>query len=552
MIYLDPPFNSNTDYNMFFRRGGWDSAQVKAFDDTWSWDGSAADTKADLLASRISPQIQALEVLLGQNGMMAYCIMMAARLLEMHRVLKPKGLIFLHCDSTASHYLKILLDTIFGDSNYRNEVIWKRTHSRVASRKLPRVHDTILLYSKGGGVRVNPVRIPYDEVYLVKHYGEKDANGRRYQLVSLTGPGTRTGESGKPWRGVDPAATSPRHWSAPQKFPAHVGKPDNYDSMSVHQKLDELYRLGLIVFPEKGSIPRFKRYLNKDDGTTMTDVITDVPPLSKNAAERMDYPTQKPAKLVSRFIQMATEPGDLVLDPFCGCGTTASAAHAMDRRFIGIDASMQAVHLIRKRMMDSHQVPVDVEGLPYTLPQAAEMARTKPFEYEKWMVDRIGLHPNDKQVGDGGSDGEGTVVVGENVYAQVVCQVKGGRVNPDDVRALAGTVEKRSNAAFGPAPLPEDAEWGRTGRGQEFRGGRDGTGVLQKNPGVYDGAAVPGGAPCPAAPGRYGTRGARRQTAQGPPVSPVTAVLDRKKRYTLQPTRAYTHNPEFVADCHAG
>lgn len=151
----------------------------------------------------------------------------------------------------------------------------------------------------------------------------------------------------------------PQALATPQKFPAHVRKPDNYDSMSVHQNLDELYRLGLILFSKKGIIPRFKRYLNKDDDTTMTDVITDIPPLPKNAAERMRYPT-KPAKLVSRFIQMATKPGDLVLDPFCDCGTTASAAHAMYRRFIGIDASMQAVHLIRQRMIDSHKVHVDM------------------------------------------------------------------------------------------------------------------------------------------------------------------------------------------------
>lgn len=445
MVYLDPPFNSKTDYNILFKDGK-DTAQVKAFDDKWSFNGSAHETYAELMDSPISDTMQGLRMVLCETSTMAYLCIMAVRMLEMHRILKDTGSIFLHCDPTASHYLKVVMDAIFGATNFRNEIVWRRSRNKGTSKKLAAVHDVILFYAKGASAKFNTVRTEHDPNYVKKYYKQRDKSGH-YQPVALTGPGKTKGESGKRWRGVDPSKSG-RHWAAPREFPPHVAKPQEYDAMSVHEKLDALDGLGLIWWPKKdGGMPRFKRYLY--GGTAVTDVMVDINPLSANSQEYLGFQTQKPQALISRLVEMATDPGDMVMDPFCGCGTTVVAAVDLNRRFIGIDASVEATGLIERRIKELYDIDVAVEGLPYTIEQAEELGATDGQEFQRWIISKMrGFHPNQRLSGDKGVDGAAKVFF-KNDYLKVVCSVKGGRnLNLASLRELVGTVQNQ-NAAFG-------------------------------------------------------------------------------------------------------
>ena len=445
MIYLDPPFNSKTNYNILFKDGE-DTAQVKAFEDKWTFNGTAHDAYTDLMQTRISDAMQGLKQILGDVGTMAYLCIMAIRLLEMHRTLKPTGSIYLHCDPTASHYLKVVMDAVFGAKNFRNEVVWRRSHNKGAGRKMAAVHDVILFYAKSDLATFNTVLVEHDPAYVKKFYRHRDEHGR-YRLVLLTGPGTTGGESGRSWRGVDPT-NSGRHWAAPRAFPPHMEKPQEYDSLSVHRKLDALDGLGLIHWPKKkGGAPQFKRYLY--GGTALTDVIVDVNPLYKNSSESLGFQTQKPRALIGRFIEMATNRGDLVMDPFCGCGTTVAAAAALDRRFIGIDASVEATALVKQRIKESYDIDVEIRGLPYTVEQAEELGSTDGHKFQRWIISKMpGFLPNERQSHDGGVDGSAKVFLGGD-YRTVVCSVKGGRrPNISALRELIGTVKARG-AMFG-------------------------------------------------------------------------------------------------------
>lgn len=445
MIYLDPPFNSKTDYNILFKDGN-DTAQVKAFEDKWTFNGSAHEAYHALMDTNVSDVMQGLKMMLGDSSTMAYLCIMAERLLEMHRILKDTGSLYLHCDPTASHYLKVILDAIFGQDNFRNEIVWRRSHNKGTGRKLAAVHDVIFFYGKTRFTTFNTVRVEHDPEYVKKHYKQRDEHGH-YQPVALTGPGKTGGESGKSWRGIDPSKSG-RHWAAPREFPPHIEKPPEYDSMSVHQKLDMLNDHGLIWWPKKdGGMPRFKRYLY--GGTAITDVIVDVNPLSANSAEYLGFQTQKPLSLISKFVEMSTNPDDLVMDPFCGCGTTVAAAAALDRQFIGIDASVEATALIERRIKELYNMDVETEGLPYTIQQAEDLGATDGHEFQRWIITKMhGFHLNQKQSSDEGVDGSAKVFF-KNDYLKVICSVKGGRnLNPAMLRELIGTVQKQS-AAFG-------------------------------------------------------------------------------------------------------
>ena len=445
MIYLDPPFNSKTDYNLLFKDGN-DMAQVKAFEDKWTFNGTAYSAYHDLMKTPVSDVMQGLKKILDDGSTMAYLCIMTERLLEMHRVLKPTGSIFLHCDPTASHYLKVVMDAIFGQGNFRNEIVWRRSRNKGTTRKLAAVHDSILFYVKGEPATFNRIVAEHDSGYVEKHYKKKDAGGN-YQAVALTGPGKTGGESGMPWRGVDPSKSG-RHWAAPREFPPHMEKPGEYDGLSVHKKLDMLDKHGLILWPEKeNGMPRFKRYLY--GGTAITDVIVDVNPLSPKSPEYLRFQTQKPRALISRFIEMSTNKGEVVMDPFCGCGTTVVAAAALSRQFIGIDASVEATGLVQRRIKEAHNLDVEIEGLPYTIQQAEELGATDGQEFQRWIISKMpGFHPNPKQSGDGGIDGSAKVFFRDD-YRTVICSVKGGRnLNPAMLRELVGTV-KKEDAEFG-------------------------------------------------------------------------------------------------------
>ena len=326
LIYLDPPFNSKADYNILFKeRSGKEAvAQAQAFSDFWHWDMPTAETYSAIQKDPdIGRVITFLHEHLGQNDMMAYLVMMTVRLKKLHDVLKSTGSLYLHCDPTASHYLKIVLDTIFGVKNFRNEIIWKRTHAHSGAKRLGPVHDVILFYTKTDNYVWNPQHLPYSEEYLHNFFHFRDPDGKEYRLTILTGSGVRYGSSGKPWREINPTKIG-RHWAIPSYVRPLLGE---LSSTNVQEALDKLDSIGRIVWTKKqGGVPSFKQY--KDDmlGVNLQDVWVDLPPIASQANERLGYPTQKPQALLERIIQSSSNEGDLVLDPFCGCGTTIMAA----------------------------------------------------------------------------------------------------------------------------------------------------------------------------------------------------------------------------------
>ena len=352
LIYLDPPFNSDRDYEAPI--GG--MAEGAGFKDRWSM----SDAK-DVWHGEIAEQNPALYEVIHAAGiahgkrMKGYLIWMAVRLLEMHRILKPTGSIFLHCDDTAGAYLKMTMDAIFGWANCANEIQWRRTKGRSDARKFGRVHDTILYYRMSDEFTWEPQYMAHDPDYVKHAYRNEDERGR-WQSDQLTASGLRTGESGEPWRGIDPNAIG-RHWGTPSKGGMSdwivrndiiPGWPDAYPS--VHARLDALDAAGLVHWPERGGMPRLKRYLDSTKGNACDDMIVDIGKIEANAAENVDYPTQKPVRLLQRLIAAASRPGDLVLDPFAGCATACVAAEQLERRWTGIDVSEVAAHLVRKRL----------------------------------------------------------------------------------------------------------------------------------------------------------------------------------------------------------
>ncbi|MCC7180699.1 MAG: site-specific DNA-methyltransferase [Acidobacteria bacterium] len=227
LVYLDPPFNSSQDYNVLFaeRDGSQAAAQIQAFEDTWHWDESAEHVYRETVEAggKVSAVLQSFRTFLGENDMMAYLTMMAPRLVELRRVLKPSGSIYLHCDPTASHYLKILMDAVFGPANFLNEVIWKRTLAHGSAKRFGPVHDVILTYAKTTAYYWGDPRIGYDPDYIESKFTQIDeATGKPFQGISLTGAGTRKGDSGRPWRGVDPTAAG-RHWALPGHITEKLG-----------------------------------------------------------------------------------------------------------------------------------------------------------------------------------------------------------------------------------------------------------------------------------------------------------------------------------------
>ncbi len=471
LIYLDPPFNSNRDYNVLFKaESGADSeAQITAFEDTWHWSEASLSTYFDLVGdapAMVATAIKALMDLIGHNQMMAYLVMMAARLVELERVLKPTGSLYLHCDPTASHYLKILLDAIFGTENFRNHITWKRTGAHSGAKKWGPISDNILFYTKSNDYQWTRVYENYDDKYVKKYYRYEDERGP-YQLVSLTGAGKSQGDSGKSWRGVDPT-DSGRHWATPTASLEHAYPDLDLSELTVQEKLDLLDEAGLVAWPEKGKVPRHKRYLDEGEGVVIQDVITDIPPLGAHAKERLSYPTQKPEALLERIILASSNEGDLVFDPFCGCGTTIAAAHKLNRRWIGIDITHLSIALQKYRLQDKFKLvsgtDYEVIGEPTTVEGARELATDVEnegrYQFEWWALSLIGAKPvggkpgsrRGKKGTDRGIDGIISFFEedekGKPIAGTVIVQVKSGKVTSRDIRDLKGTVE-RENSAIG-------------------------------------------------------------------------------------------------------
>ena len=447
LIATDPPFNSKRDYFVPFRdeHGREPDTLVRAFTDTWTWGDAAEEAYNELLVDvggQVGNTIEGLRKFLNETPMMAYLVMMGIRIVEMHRLLKDTGSLYLHCDPSASHYLKIVLDAVFGPKNFRNEVVWQRTSARNDSKSFGRVHDIILFYSKNQQAIWNSVYTEHNPEYLERFYRYEDERGR-YQVGDLNAAGIRQGESGQPWRGVNPTAVG-NHWRAPRReaWPEGVQPPENYESLSVHERLEALDANGLIYWPPKGKVPRFKRYLSTSKGRRIHDVITDINPLSGQAKERTGYPTQKPIELYKRIIAASSNEGDLILDPFCGCGTTLMASEELNRHWIGIDLTYLAIGAVRQqfeRLFPQHRDSVTVAGTPENVEQALSLARTDPQGFEEWCVTHV-LHfkSNAKKVADGGIDGTFRFplgrVRGKQAYGRAVAQVKGGGYTLGHVR----------------------------------------------------------------------------------------------------------------------
>ena len=454
LIYLDPPFNSNQNYNVLFaeHNGSRSSAQIRAFEDTWRWDQVAAEAYEDVVVNgpqRVSLVVQSFRNFLGDSDMTAYLCMMAQRLVDLHRVLKPTGSLYLHCDPTASHYLKILLDSVFGAVRFLNEITWKRTHAHGSARRFGPLHDTLLVYSKTEEYVWTFPRTEHDPEYLQKHFGMRDEKDRRFQAISLTGAGVRRGESGMPWRGINPTTVG-RHWALPGAVLRELGVEEG----TVQDRLDALDCAGMIYWPaKKGGTPRLKHYADALQGQAIPDTWMDIPPISAQAQERLGYPTQKPEALLERIIRASSNEGDIVLDPFCGCGTAIAVAQRLNRRWIGIDITHLAVSLMKHRLSHAFGDTVEYEviGEPVALSGAKELARDDPFQFQWWALGLVGARPVEQKKGaDKGIDGrlffhdEGP----KGKTKQTVFSVKAGNVTLSQLRDLRGVVE-REKAAMG-------------------------------------------------------------------------------------------------------
>ena len=454
LIYLDPPFNSNASYNVLFKgpAGAKSAAQIEAFDDTWHWNDSAEAAFGDVMRggnAAASTMLRAIRSFLGDNDMMAYLAMMAVRLVELHRVLRPTGSLYLHCDPTASHYLKILLDAVFGKASFVNEIIWKRTSAHSSAKRWGPVHDTLLFYAKSTEMLWNKTHEKYDEDYVKKFYRHSDERGL-YQVDNLTGAGRRGGDSGKPWRDVD-VNTKGRHWAVPIALLQRLGLNGEIDGMTTQQKLDFLDENDLIYWPPNNGMPRLKRHLDYQPGVAIQDIVTDVAPLSAHARERLGYPTQKPVALLERILNASSNPGDTVLDPFCGCGTTVHAAQKLGRNWIGIDVTHLAVGLIEKRLRDAFEgVQFTTHGTPQDLDGARDLAaRGQYHEFEKWALSLIAAQPGNlgKKGADKGIDGN--LYFGAKHEGRAIVSVKAGdNIGVAMIRDLRGVIE-REGAAIG-------------------------------------------------------------------------------------------------------
>jgi site-specific DNA-methyltransferase (adenine-specific) len=430
LVYLDPPFNSDATYNLLFRSpsGEPSGAQAAAFVDTWRWGEEASFSFGEVMGAggAVAGILSCLKKSLGETDVTAYLAMMTARLIELRKKLKPAGSLYLHCDPTASHYLKIILDAVFGPEGFRSEVIWKRTSAHSGAKRYGPVHDVLLYYARSGTHVWNPQFQDYDPQYVEAFYTHRDPEGRRWRRSDLTGAGVRNGETGKPWRGIDVTAKG-RHWSC------------------APQDLDRMDAEGRIHWPRKaGGMPMLKRYLDDQPGTPLQDVWTDIPPMHNLAAERLGYPTQKPLKLMERIIQASSNPGDVVLDPFCGCGTTVHAAEALGRKWIGIDVTHYAVSLIENRIADAFpDAKVEVIGRPRDMEAARHLAARNRHQFQWWATWLLGAHANEER-GERGIDGLYFFKNGPFGEGIIVANVKSAAaVGPDAVRELLGAMELR-------------------------------------------------------------------------------------------------------------
>ena len=467
LIYLDPPFNSNASYNVLFQEksGEQSTAQITAFEDTWQWSLESEIAYQDVVTNatgKLPALLQAMRQFLGTNDMMAYLTMMAQRMVELHRVLKPTGSIYLHCDPTASHYLKLMMDAVFGSANFRSEIVWKRTsaHSdaKQGRKQHGRVHDIILYYTKGPEWTWNVTYTRYDQEYVENFYRhEEPVTGRKYQMGDLTAakPG---GDTEYEWRikrreqGAWEADLS-NEWqnSRPgweyKAVPPYQGR---YWAFS-QENMQQFAREGRLAYTKTGT-PRYKRYLDEMPGVPLQDWWEDIHPIGAKARERLGYPTQKPEALLERIVSASSNEGDVVLDPFCGCGTAIAAAERLNRRWIGIDVTHIAITLIRHRLHDTFKTdvkPYEVLGQPQDVASAQALATDSQnsgrYQFEWWALGLVDARPAQerKKGADSGIDGYINFFDDNSGKAKrIVVQVKSGNVSRNQIATLKGDMER--------------------------------------------------------------------------------------------------------------
>ena len=476
LIYLDPPFNSNSTYNVLFQEksGEQSAAQITAFEDTWHWNMDSEYAYQDVVThgpAKVAELVAAMRSFLGQNDMMAYLTMMAQRMVELHRVLKPTGSIYLHCDPTASHYLKLLMDAAFGPKNFRSEIIWRRTGTHNKVRRFAPIHDTLLFYTKSDHFKWNSIKRPYMKGH-VEHFFVQDEKGWRtnYYGNVLTGSGTRNGPSGMEWHGFNPTAKG-RHWAIPGRLLEDLG--EDLSDFSQRQKMDRLYELGHIKIYEGQAWPIYEHYISPEDGQavpdiwayqpytdgavfgTETGIDAEVRWLSTSDQERLGYPTQKPEALLERIIKSSSDEGDLILDPFCGCGTAVTVAERLGRQWTGIDITHLAIALMKNRFKDSFGNdirPYQIVGEPKDLASARALATESEhdgrYQFEWWALGLVEARPahDGKKGADSGVDGYINFFDDNSGKPKrIIVQVKSGHVTRNQIATLKGDMEREKS-----------------------------------------------------------------------------------------------------------
>lgn len=437
LVYLDPPFNSNASYNVLFKApDGHDShAQMEAFGDTWHWTDAAELAFDEVMKygnSDVAEMLRAMRSFLKENDMMAYLTMMAVRLLELHRVLKPTGSLYLHCDPTASHYLKILLDAVFGKARFKNEIVWLRTNAHnIHTKGYARSNDTIFFYNKTKDFKWNQLYTGYSAAQLSRY--KPDENNRLFtgQDLTISGNKNRNFE----WRGTQP--------------------PENRGWAVSLEQLEQWWSEGKILKRRDGC-PRLdglKVYLDEKPGKVLGTNWTDIDRIGNTSAERLGYPTQKPLALLERILLTSSNEGDVVLDPFCGCGTTVHAAQKLNRQWIGIDITHLAISLIQKRLRDAFgvQIPIEIIGVPKDLGGARALAAQDKYQFQWWAVSLVDAVPygGKKKGADSGIDGFIYFKPDGRATEKAIVSVKGGdNVSVQMIRDL-GHVVGREKARLG-------------------------------------------------------------------------------------------------------
>ena len=415
LCYIDPPFNSKRNYNQIYNNIGLeDQAQAQAFIDTWTWDSIAEQGMEEIIlndrglfASQSIDLIIGLEKVLRKGALLSYLVHITLRVAEIYRVLKNTGSFYLHCDPTASHYLKLIVDSVFCSRKgiFQNEIIWRRTGSHNSRKSFGPIHDVIFFYTKTNKYTFNIVRRPYMVGHVNSRYTEDEFGNFKFTSGGnvLSGAGkTLTGDSGKVWRGFDPTSKN-RHWAIPGFLTEDLD--EDFNGLPLLEKLENLYKMGRIEISGDNEWPTPVRYLKDADGQPIQDIWAhqpytertvygtrsgideDVAWLGTTAPERLGYQTQKPEGLMERIIKASSNEDDLVLDAYCGCGTTVSVAEKLKRKWIGIDITYQSISLILKRLEDSYGKTIldkiELNGVPKDINSAIALANKKKIKQER-------------------------------------------------------------------------------------------------------------------------------------------------------------------------